>query len=156
MKRGRMFPVFFVSVLLLLTACAPTEEQRSSSVEATQGEEPPEDVSAEDIVEIGEDASASVTVEMTSSGFSPKEVTVKKGGTITFVNQDSIEHWPASAMHPTHTVYPTNGGCIGSTFDACNGVLPGESWSFTFDSVGSWSYHDHLNPGMTGKVIVEE
>jgi len=33
--------------------------------------------------------------------------------------------------------------------------LPGESWSFKFDEGGTWKYHDHLNPGATGMIVVE-
>lgn len=100
-------------------------------------------------------------VEITSSGYSPKELTIQRGETITWVNMDPEEHWPASAMHPTHTVYPgsdikkcgTQEG--GNIFDACRGIPQGESYSFTFNEVGSWGYHDHIVNGMFGKIIVE-
>ncbi|MEK9182927.1 MAG: hypothetical protein AAB849_00245 [Patescibacteria group bacterium] len=72
-----------------------------------------------------------------------------------FKNQSARSMWPASGFHPTHTVYPTTGGCLGSTFDACKGVLPGESWSFQFDIAGSWKYHNHLNPADFGMIVVE-
>ncbi|OHA38709.1 MAG: hypothetical protein A3G03_02780 [Candidatus Taylorbacteria bacterium RIFCSPLOWO2_12_FULL_44_15c] len=63
--------------------------------------------------------------------------------------------WTASAVHPTHRAYPTSGGCLGSTFDACAGVQSGNSWSFKFDISGTWKYHNHLNPGDTGTIVVE-
>ncbi len=96
-------------------------------------------------------------VEITSGGFSPSEVIIEAGETVTWVNKDSVAHWVASANHPDHKVYPETGGCIGSTFDACKGIEPGESWSFTFNQKGSWGYHDHINFGAPffGKVIVE-
>ncbi|MFH1211252.1 MAG: plastocyanin/azurin family copper-binding protein [archaeon] len=102
-------------------------------------------------------SSSSYTVEITSAGYSPSTVTVKAGDTVTWLNMDSTPHWIASASHPTHTVYPEPGGCIGSKFDACKGLAQGESWSFTFDQKGSWNYHDHLNAQAPffGKVIVE-
>jgi plastocyanin len=102
-------------------------------------------------------SSSSYTVEITSAGYSPSTVTVKAGDIVTWVNMDSAPHWIASASHPTHTVYPETGGCIGSTFDACKGLAQGESWSFTFNQKGSWNYHDHLNPQAPffGKVVVE-
>lgn len=95
------------------------------------------------------------TVEITSTVFSPISMTIKAGDTLTFVNKDSSFHWPASAVHPTHSVYPESGGCIGSKFDACKGLAQGESWSFTFNQKGTWGYHDHLNPGLTGTIIVQ-
>lgn len=100
-------------------------------------------------------SAAGATVRITESGFSPSTVTIKLGETVTWVNDDTGIHWPASAAHPTHTVYPEGGGCIGSAFDACTGLRQGESWSFTFNQAGSWDYHDHLKPGFFGKVIVE-
>ncbi len=87
------------------------------------------------------------TVTVTSSGFSPAVVTVKVGDTVTFVNNDSGAHWPASNPHPTHT------GLSG--FDALRGLTAGQSYSFTFTRVGTFGYHDHLNVLLTGMVIVE-
>lgn len=97
------------------------------------------------------------TVEITSEGFNPSTITVEAGETVTWVNKNSVAHWVASANHPDHKVYPESGGCIGSKFDACRGIEPGESWSFTFNQKGSWGYHDHINfkAPFFGKVIVE-
>ena len=94
-------------------------------------------------------------VVYTDAGYSSSTLRIKKGETVIFKNQSSQAMWPASAVHPTHRGYPTTGGCIGSTFDACRQVQPGDSWSFKFDIVGSWKYHDHLNPGHTGMIVVE-
>ena len=100
------------------------------------------------------------TVEITSSGFSPSNLEINAGDSVTWVNKDSAEHWPASAMHPTHTVYPGSDiakcGTAEETkiFDACKGLSQGESWIFVFDEKGSWNYHDHLVSGRFGKVIV--
>lgn len=91
----------------------------------------------------------------TDSGFSPNTLTIKKGDTVIFRNQSSQSMWTASAVHPTHRGYPTTGGCIGSTFDACSGVQPGDSWSFKFDIQGNWKYHNHLSPSDRGAIAVE-
>lgn len=95
------------------------------------------------------------TVEITSAGFSPNTLTINAGETVIFVNKDLIPHWPASAIHPTHTVYPEPGGCIGSRFDACHGLSGGEIFSFTFNQKGTWRYHDHLDPSLTGTIVVQ-
>lgn len=97
---------------------------------------------------------SSVTVTYTSNGFSPATVTVPKGGAVVFKNATSDGMWVASNPHPVHTGYPTRGGCIASTFDACKSIPAGGSWSFTFNIAGTWGYHDHLNPGEGGTVIV--
>lgn len=102
--------------------------------------------------------SQSVVITHTNNGYTEKEITIKKGQTVTFLNESDRASWPASAYHPTHTVYPekTNNDCLGSSFDACRGLEKGESWSFTFNKVGTWGFHDHLNASQTGKVVVTE
>ncbi len=89
------------------------------------------------------------------AGFVPSVVKIAKGKTVMFINDGTASMWPASAKHPTHNEYPTKGGCTGSTLDACKALAHGESWSFQFDQVGSWNYHNHLNPSQTGTIIVE-
>src|SRR3989344_2819564 len=94
-------------------------------------------------------------VTYTNSGYLPSTLTVKKGETVTFKNQSSRAMWTASAVHPTHRGYPTTGGCLGSTFDACAGIQPGNSWSFKFDISGTWQYHNHMSPGDTGTIDIQ-
>ena len=100
------------------------------------------------------------TIEITSSGFNPSPININAGDKVVFLNKDTTSHWPASAMHPTHTVYPGSdiNKCGTSEqnniFDACKGLKQGESFSFTFSQKGSWNYHDHLSPKLFGKVIV--
>jgi len=99
------------------------------------------------------------TVTITAEGFSPKTLTITEGTTVTFTNGDSNNHWPASAMHPTHTVYPGSDikkcGSDETIFDACKGLGQGELFSFTFNEKGSWKYHDHLSVSSTGTIVVE-
>ncbi len=99
------------------------------------------------------------TVEITAAGFNPNTFTVQAGEAVVFVNKDATEHWPASAAHPTHVVYPEPGGCIGSKFDACKSLATGEPFMFVFNQKGSWKYHDHLNccsdPAFFGTIVVE-
>ncbi len=97
----------------------------------------------------------------TDSGFSPNTLRIKLGETVTFKNQSSRAMWPASDHHPTHRLYSGTSlaehcpDTEGTAFDACTGIQPGNSWSFTFNKKGTWPYHDHLNPSFTGTIIVE-
>ena len=95
------------------------------------------------------------TVVMTDRGFEPKSIIIRAGEGVTWVNQGTEFRWPASDVHPVHAAYPEKGGCIGSKFDACNVVRPGESFIFFFKYTGTWTYHDHLKPELTGTVIVK-
>ncbi len=95
------------------------------------------------------------TIIYSDAGFSPSSLTVSKGTSVTFRNDSSRQMWPASGPHPTHEAYPEPGGCIGSKFDACAGIDPGGSWTFEFNQVGTWRYHDHLNASLRGTIVVE-
>ena len=81
------------------------------------------------------------------SKYTPVPITVKQGTTVVFVNNSNKNMWPASATHPTHEQYPG--------FDAKAPVLPKGTYSFKFDKVGVWKFHDHLSPTVTGSIAVE-
>lgn len=85
-------------------------------------------------------------VTITSAGFIPQSITVKAGDTVSWVNQDSKSHAVNSAVHPTHLVYPPLN--LGN-------LKPGEEKSLSFPEAGTYKYHDHLNPSLTGSVVVE-
>lgn len=101
------------------------------------------------------------TVIITDDGYSPQSLTISSGDKVTWKNEGVQSNWPASAMHPTHKVYP--GSDIekcGSPeeeniFDSCQGLANGGEWSFTFDEVGSWGYHDHLHANLRGTIVVQ-
>ncbi len=101
------------------------------------------------------------TVTITDSGYSPQSLTISPGDNVIWRNDGAQENWPASAMHPTHRVYP--GSDIekcgtaeeNNIFDACKGLATGEDYTFEFDEVGTWNYHDHLHANLRGNIIVE-
>ncbi len=97
-----------------------------------------------------------ITITYTNDGFIPADVHIHQGDSIVFVNENKRPFWPASGAHPTHTLYPvhTSSDCLGSAFDACKAIPTGGSWQFTFDAIGEWSYHDHLNAGNIGFITV--
>src|SRR5260221_323559 len=86
------------------------------------------------------------TVVISKGDFSPKELTIKKNSQVIFVNKDTESHWIASNDHPLHQLYPE--------FDIKHPLFPTQSWKFTFDKVGVWPYHDHLNPQSMGTIVV--
>ena len=89
--------------------------------------------------------SSQVTITLTKQGFVPETIYINPGTTVTFVTELDTNFWPASDLHPFHSIYPD--------FDPKQPVPPDESWSFTFESVGRWHYHDHIGLE-TGSVIV--
>ena len=98
-----------------------------------------------------------ITVTYSNSGYEPKTITIKQGDRVTWVNESTRNLWVASANHPIHSKYPEliEGMCLGSAFDACEQIPTGGSWSFTFNNIGKWGYHNHLSPSKFGVVIVK-
>lgn len=88
---------------------------------------------------------SSSAVTMTATGFSPAVVTIGVGGSVTFTNGDVAPHQVASNPHPVHTNFPPLNGAV---------LSAGQSRTVSFPRAGTFAYHDHPNPGITGTVIV--
>ncbi len=89
------------------------------------------------------------SIEITAKGFVPATLLVKKGTLVTFTNLDKKAHRPASDPHPSHNALPG--------FDSQTKMQKGQTYSFFFDRVGKWTYHDHLNPlKLKGTIVVEK
>lgn len=80
-------------------------------------------------------------------GWQPKEISIHQGDTVKFTSTRGQPFWPASDLHPTHTIYPQ--------FDPKQPIGPNDSWTFSFDRVGDWRFHDHLAPFYTGVIHVQ-
>jgi amicyanin len=81
--------------------------------------------------------SAEVTISRMQ--FSQPTVTIKKGGTVTWQNAESMPH----------TVTASDGS-FGS-----RQLQNGDVFSMTFDEAGTYSYYCSLHPMMRGTVVVE-
>jgi plastocyanin len=77
---------------------------------------------------------------LTNRAFTPDDVNVAVGGTVTWTNADSVAHT--------------------STSDAIgwdSGIVPpGGHFSRSFPTAGTYSYHCAIHPGMVGTVVVHE
>ena len=88
----------------------------------------------------GSSGATAVTVTLTSSGSSPKQVTISTGQTVRFVNNDSGPHEIRSNPYPTHNGCPpiNDVGTLASGQSRDTGALT---------KAGACGYHDHLNEG---------
>ena len=74
------------------------------------------------------------------------------------MNQSGGGMWVASDPHPTHEGYSgttRDQHCpdtTGTAFDQCSA---GASYSFVFQKIGNWGYHNHTNPISKGLIIVK-
>ena len=85
-------------------------------------------------------------ITYTDSGFSPAQISVKVGDTVTFKNDPKSNIQVNSAPHPAHTQFPELN--VGS-------IAAGESKTVTFTTAGIKKYHNHLNPSQNGQIVVE-
>jgi plastocyanin len=85
-------------------------------------------------------------VSISAAGFSPGSVTIPVGRSVTFTNTDTESHQIASNPHPVHTNFPSLNIAV---------LAPAASDTVTFDRAGTFGYHNHLNPGLTGIVLVQ-
>ena len=92
--------------------------------------------------EVQQQAQGTNKVTIKDFAFSPANITVKKGTTVTWTNQDST----------AHTVTETDG----KDGPGSGNLDQGKSYSFTFNTVGTFSYDCSIHPSMTGKVTVTE
>lgn len=89
-------------------------------------------------------------VSVTASGFSPSTVTIAVGGTVVWQNTTRGTVYVAPDNHPSHTKYR------GTWDDSTAGQIgAGESFTKTFTTAGTYTYHNHLNSSRIGTVIVE-
>ena len=79
-------------------------------------------------------------IELSGFAFSPKELTIQVGDTITWTNKDAV----------AHTVTSDTGQELGSEY-----LSKGESYSHTFNTEGNFDYHCTPHPSMKGTIIVE-
>lgn len=85
-------------------------------------------------------------ITLTDSGFMPKDITVKSGTRLIWINKSGKSATVSSDDHPTHRLY---------TFLNLGKFEDGSSVQVVVDTVGKYSYHDHLNATSTGTVTVE-
>lgn len=131
--------VIFAVFAMNKDAAAPASET-SDTVE-TQTTESETEVQSE----VG--ATETATITFTNAGFTPGSLTVKKGATITVKNTSSTEVQFSSDDHPTHRL---------NTEMNLKTLQPGESASFTAETVGTHGFHDHIDDSKTGTLIVTE
>lgn len=85
--------------------------------------------------------SRSITIE--DFAFSPATISVKKGTKVSWTNKDEVKH----------DVTPDSGNAV---FQGSELLGKGESYSWTFDTVGTYTYHCSPHPNMKASVVVTE
>ncbi len=75
----------------------------------------------------------------TSTAYSPNPITITHGGAVMWVNNDSTTHTSTANDNSSNS----------------GNIAPGGSFSHTFPSAGTFTYHCLIHPGMVGTVNVQ-
>ena len=81
-------------------------------------------------------------VTIANMAFSPSQITVNKGDTVTWTNNDSTTHTVTDDL--SNVGGPSSGD-----------IAPGSTYSFTFTKSGSFQYHCSIHPSMRGTIVVK-
>ncbi len=84
-------------------------------------------------------STATKAVKITATAFSPKNVTINAGDVVKWTNSDT----------KNHQVIANNGAFASGTIGAK------KTYSHTFNTAGTFNYHDALHPSLTGKIVVK-
>jgi plastocyanin len=126
------------AALVFVTGCGGDDSDSSGSGGGSQADKPAEP-SGGSKAPAGK---ADVTVDMKDIKFMPATVNVKKGGTVQWVNKDSVPHNVTKDDGP------------GADF-ASDTVNPGGKYSQKFDTAGTVAYVCTIHPNQTGSVTVK-
>ena len=74
--------------------------------------------------------------------FTPSQISIQKGGTVTWTNDDSTTHRVIDDL--SNVGGPASGD-----------IQPGSTYSFTFNKTGSFQYHCSIHPSMRGTIVVK-
>jgi len=85
-------------------------------------------------------AEAAASVHIDNFTFTPQEITITRGTTLTWINEDDIPH----------AIVASNKAFRSKAMDT------EQNFSFTFSEPGTYEYFCSLHPHMQGKVIVKE
>ncbi|MBC7512298.1 cupredoxin family copper-binding protein [Candidatus Saccharibacteria bacterium] len=145
MKKNNLAIIITVLAILVIGGGAIFATTRNDESEATTKMSDMGDSSmtvASDMPAMSE-AEETDAVEIKSFSFGPQAITVKAGTKVTWTNQDSVKHNAAKDDGQT---------------DGPDGPLlaQGESYSYTFDKPGTYTYHCDPHRSMKGVVYVTE
>jgi plastocyanin len=87
-------------------------------------------------------SSSNGAIDIKNMMFTPSQISIQKGGTVTWTNHDTT----------THTVIDDLSSADGPH---SGDIPPGGTYSFTFNKTGSFQYHCNIHPSMRGTIVVK-
>ncbi len=90
-------------------------------------------------------ASGTLTIAIKDFAFNPGSVAVTKGTTVTWVNQDTMQH---------NVVNLASGSLAEGAYFKSQTLSGGQSYSFRFDNPGTYPYYCSIHPSMKATITV--
>ena len=81
-----------------------------------------------------------------NGAISPRQIKTSLCDTLTFISQDDILHEIAFGLHPNHETYAGEGDLH---------LRTGRNKTITLNQSGTYQFHDHVNPELTGDFTVK-
>jgi amicyanin len=122
MKKAAIFLGFLIVLLIILPGCSSNYSSDYTSSAPSTNNKPD---------------SAAPSISIKGFAFTPKELTINKGDTVTWTNQDA-------------TIHNVVGGVLQS-----KDLAKGQTFSYKFTDTGTYDYICGYHPSMQGKIIVK-
>lgn len=119
MKKTTLFVILSLAMLVFISGCV----QDSASKDTSQPS-----------------AAEGNVVKINNFQFNPSTLTIKKGESVTWTNEDSVSH-------------AIKGDSLSSL--SSDSFSKGQSYTFTFNEAGTFQYHCSIHSTMKGTIIVE-
>ena len=127
----KKFVIMMILIMLTSLSFAIPENKLSNQAASSLGNAK--------LNQIVDPSSSAYTVNIKSQSFQPSTLSVPAGTTVTWHNQDNMQHTVTSDAQG-----PLDSGAIAT----------GKKFTYTFQVPGSYSYHCSIHPGVKGTIVV--
>jgi plastocyanin len=136
----KLLALLLACLAIGLVACGGDDDEGGGGADTGGG------ATTEEPADTGGGGGGGTEVSMDSIQFDPKDVTVKAGETIMFVNNESVPH----------DVHKSSGPGPDFASGPSGGMQEGDTFALTLDEAGSYEYVCDVHaPGMSGTITVE-
>lgn len=140
MGRPALIAIIVVAILVVGGAIAMTHKSNNNPAPASSTST--QNTSTNPSASNSNQPAAANAVTIENMMFTPSQITVQKGGTVTWTNKDNTTHTVVDDL--SNVGGPHSGD-----------IAPGSTYSFTFDTAGSFQYHCSIHPSMRGTIVVK-
>ncbi|MBX4201368.1 cupredoxin domain-containing protein [Candidatus Saccharibacteria bacterium] len=127
--------LLFLGILVLVAAAAAIYTANKSDDKAATSSQ----------TATSQKAPTKITIK--ASGFTPATVTISKGGTVNWSNQDVVKHQVVISSYSGKENF--------SDFRTSDPIEINGIYGITLYKVGTYSYHDNLDPNQKGTIQVK-